>query len=330
VRYFTNGSGGRFSHHCLLSHSDIRNIIHSARAEDMYCSVQSYNRSGDELWSQLVFDIDSKDMAYAYRVASEIADNVADEYDADTSIWFSGSKGFHVITGLVGYGEYANTAMKSIAHKFSSEVDDSMYKTRSMFRLPNSKNAKSKLRKIQVNHNESLPSIMSRARTVQPFVQTELDFNNKKFLTDHKASVFEIMNRPEVDTTIVDVDWKHALVPCLKALLCDGVSAGNRWAFCFMLVKHWRLCGVDLDGAIALSKMYPVFKEAGGGAGYTAGMIKHYYCNDTLIPIGCKTSELSSLMQENCVNTCVYTKEGAEYIVRYFLEGMNEHSRYGT
>lgn len=317
MRYYTNGAGGNYNHHALLDDSTIARIIEINNSPDIYCSVQAYDTSGTEIASQLVFDVDNDSIPDAYAIARSIADDVMYEYETDTSIWFSGSKGFHVITGLVGTGSTANIAMKSIALNFSNEIDVSMYKSRSLFRLPNSINSKSGLRKIQVNHNETLQSVMDRAKTRQPYTATAI-CHSDLFTEQHEAEMERIANyKPEV-VEIRDMDWVKTLPICIKRILHDGVKAGHRYAMCFYLVRHWRLCGVDVDEAIALASKMTVFLEAGGGTGYTSGMIMHYY-SGMIRSVGCRSGELAEMMQAHCSIECKHADGWADDMVNNMI-----------
>lgn len=316
MRYYTNGTGGFFSHHVLLSDNEIESVVNNSWVTDLYCSVQRYNMDGTEKWSHLVFDIDSENIYEAYDIAKSIAYDVEYDFDTDVQVWFSGKKGFHVVTGLIGYGLMANIAMKGIALNYSDDIDVSMYKSRSMFRLPNSINSKTMLHKIQVKEGESVNKIKIRAKHKQPYDSLQFDWTNKLFIDQHtmmlKKAVFD--RADNISTAIIKQDWYDNLVPCLKKLLSNGVPSGSRWKFAFMLVKHWRQCGVPLNEALNLSHNYDVFRHGN----YTESMIRHYYNNEIVIGVGCKSSELSDLMLSNCSIDCTYNNEGAiEYATTF-------------
>jgi len=316
MRYYTNGSGGYFNHHVLLDSLTLSNIAQNNDSADLYCSVQTYDCDGKETASQLVFDIDNSSLVDAYTIARSIADDVEYEYDTDTSIWFSGSKGFHVVTGLVGIGSKANIAMKEIAHKFSDEIDDSMYKTRSLFRLPHSLNGKSGLRKIQVKYNESIQSITDRAKTRQPSSRLDLVYDNAKFNSDHAKAVSNIREYTPKDVVAMTGDWKESLPPCVVTLIEKGIPVGNRWEMAFWLVRHWRLHGIDVDGAIALSKTTP-FPDH-----YTEGMIHHYY-QGIMRGVGCH-GVLEDLMHSECSLLCRHSDGWSDRTTASFIRGLNE------
>ena len=318
MRYYTCGAGGNFSHHVLLEDSIIQRIGSEANASDLFCSVQTYDIHGIELASQLVFDIDNESMVDAYEIARDIADEVEYLYDADTSIWFSGSKGFHVITGLVGASDIANIAMKSIANRIDDRIDNAMYKSRSLFRLPNTTNSKSGLRKIQVQYNESLQSLLERAKTRQQFHTTKLVYDNWKFLYDFDHAVTNIKSKPVIKAEVIDGDWIKSLPPCINTMLDTNVPSGYRWETCFWLVRHWRLHGVDVDEAVALAANDTLFNDAG----YTAGMIHHYY-NSDLLSVGCKSGPISSLMQSSCCKKCIHSDGWGERITSKFIGGLD-------
>ena len=309
MRYYTNGAGGHFNHHALLTDSTLVLISRDSMCADLYCSVQSYDSSGVETKSQLVFDIDNSSMERAYTIAKSIAIEVVRRYDTNVAIWFSGSKGFHVITGLVGYGDVANVAMRKIARTFSNEIDESMYKTRSMFRLPNSLNGKSGLRKIQVVDGESLESIQHRAKTKQPYIPTEIT-ESRLFTAEHGIAMREYRDSVNITHSVVtDIDWQENLPPCIKTLM-DTMPEGYRWDVCYWVVRHWRLCGVDVDDACYMADEHPIFEEAK----YTSSMIRHAYCGEPR-QVGCLNGKLAPLMQMECKDSCVHSEGWADRIL---------------
>ena len=314
IRYYTNGAGGHFSHHVLIDDDVIRLFMNNNMSSDMFCSVQSYDIHGNEYMSQLVFDIDNEDIVVAYDIAKSIADDVEYKYDTDTSIWFSGSKGFHVITGLVGHGDKANIAMKSIAFNISREIDPAMYKSRSLFRLPNTRNSKSGLFKIQVKYNESIKSIYNRAMSQQAYEPIEYDLYNSKFSVDHITSLESVNMVTQHDhVNITHSDWRETLSPCISTMLDEGVQEGFRYEVCFYLVRHFRICGLDIDEAIDVASTLDVFSDGG----YSDGMIAHYY-SGMIRNVGCLTGTLSSYMQSRCVSSCVHSKEFIDGVARNF------------
>ena len=321
MRYYTCGHDGYFSHHVLLDDRTLQSIARKTNASELFCSVQSYDMSGTELSSQLVFDIDNKSMLDAYQIARDIQDEIEWRYDVDTTIWFSGSKGFHVITGLVAKHHRANEAMKYLALRISTQIDPAMYKSRSLFRLPNTLNGKSGLYKIQVNHNESLKSVLERAKTKQIGHSTDLVIDNKKFLSDFDQGLQLVLNRTEQSIVIEDQPWIESLPPCMTKLM-NNTPSGSRWDYCYWIVRHWRLCGIDVEKAVSLSQMYPVFTEGN----YTKGMIRHYYYNEPR-SVGCLSGPLSSVMQDNCYDSCKHSEGWGDRITGRLVDGLTTDTR---
>ena len=230
----------------------------------------------------------------------------------------SGSKGFHVITNLGAMGEYSNVAMKWVARTFSDKCDPSMYKIRSMFRLPNSMNSKTGLYKIQVDEGLTVEQIVEMARSPKPYDKIGIDYDNTKFLEEHDESVDNyldaVYNREDV-IEIKNTDWSRQLPPCIKYMLEHGVPVGYRWHMCFYLVRLWRLCGMDVDDAIFTADGMDIFSYAG----YTGSMIRHYYHRDPM-SVGCKTGVMSDVMQAHCVVGCEYREDYVDELARNFIQ----------
>lgn len=312
MRYYTNGGGEYFSTHCLLSDKEILNISsNNPMPIDMFASVQSYDINGVEQFSQLVFDIDCKDdISHAFDIAKSIYDDVSYEYDTECNLYFSGSKGFHVVTPLAYRSKLSNVAMKKVAFDISDEIDPAMYKSRSMFRLNNTINSKTGLYKRMVDYDQSIDDIIKNKMYGLKSKFSSLEFDNKTFNDNVSAEIKRLESRKTFQAVIVKTDWESVLSPCV-AFLINSCPVGHRFDLCFYLVRHWRLCGVTAEEAVALSLSFPIFKEAN----YTPSMVRHYY-NNELLNVGCESGALSSIMKQNCVSTCRHNTEWVDGFAR--------------
>jgi hypothetical protein len=309
MRYFTRGQSGHYSTHALLTNKEIANIIKYQYNTNLFCSVQEYDNDGIEVSSQLVFDIDYKDdIRKAYYIAIDIINEVYRRYNAVAELWFSGSKGFHVITGLQTLGNSGNVSLKGLALSINANIDKSMYKTRSLFRLPNTLNTKSGLHKTKVYPDDTLNTLLKRAEVRQADVSNILlDPNNSKFNADLKSYTQVVTHTTH--TVSPTANWLSSIPVCIKRILESGVPEGYRWDFSFHLLKHMRLHGVSLDDAIDIAESLPVFSDGN----YTEAMIRHYY-NHEALSANCDYSGISDLLHDYCSESCPLNQDTADDI----------------
>lgn len=157
-------------------------------------------------------------------------------------IYFSGSKGFHVLIPPQVFGitpdRQLNVKHKKLAAYIRSElncdtIDLGIYDRKRLFRLPNSINSKTGFYKVPVSlqflYDATLADICrwaSKPRAM-PFARPAMIEKAAKLyqqlFEEESEACIKKPNRPfEIPT------WKKPLLPCVEQLLVTGVAEGRR------------------------------------------------------------------------------------------------------
>jgi hypothetical protein len=111
-------------------------------------------------WARwLALDIDRADLAEALADVRRLVAAIRDRYGIDDiPVWFSGSKGFHVLIELahnpppsVGFNHIAKTYAMALAAAAGVVIDAGIYNVNHIIRLPNTRHAKTGLFKRRID-----------------------------------------------------------------------------------------------------------------------------------------------------------------------------------
>jgi len=206
-------------------------ITTEARGHEYYISHYPFDKSiieyvgihktvkdhkGKHFCPFILVDIDSDDLTEAKSRALDLIAYWQSEYSLspdDLSIYFSGSKGFHLVINLNTFGspdpnEEMGSLIKIAVKELCGPIkhDPVIYENHRLMRVENSLNAKSGLYKIQLSYSElvslSVDEIKELAKRPRTFVRrkpiSEIRFNEK--IARIVRSVFLKSDEPEKKT----------------------------------------------------------------------------------------------------------------------------------
>lgn len=229
-------------------------LINEYNNTDIYCSIYSYENDDIEncgLLGPLYFDFDDVNIEANYKdVRREVYQLISllnREFGIPLDymeIYFSGNKGFHVlippevfgITNDVDLNIKYKKLVKLIAKEYNlTRLDNKIYDRKRLFRLPNSINSKSGLRKIKINldflMDNDFISILELAKDHNKEIIVEI---NKEIKTIQKAKkAFEYLFSPikhinyHVNKTNNVINDKE-LLPCITNILNTSIGEGKR------------------------------------------------------------------------------------------------------
>ena len=178
-------------------------------------TVKDHN--GKHFCPYILIDIDNEtDLNESKTRALEIVTRLQSEYDLspdDLTIYFSGSKGFHLVISLNTFGspdphEEMGSLIKIAVKELCGEIkhDSKIYENHRLMRVENSLNAKSSLYKIQLSYSElfslSIDKIKELAKRPRTFTRkkpiSEIRLNEK--INRIVRSVFLRSDEPEKKT----------------------------------------------------------------------------------------------------------------------------------
>jgi len=188
-------------------------VTSEPRGHELYISLFPFDKSiidyvqikgtikehtGKHFCPYIAFDIDNDtDLNESKSRALDLITRFIDEYGLypnDLSIYFSGSKGFHVVLNGNTYGfpdpnESMGSIIKQVCIELAGEIkiDSVIYENHRLFRVENSLNAKTSLYKIQLSYDElfslSVDEIRELAKRPRMFVRkkgiSEIRLNEK-------------------------------------------------------------------------------------------------------------------------------------------------------
>ena len=153
-------------------------------ANDLNRVLRGVHKNIKSYADYLVFDIDFKnDLQKAYEETVKLYDHIQ-FLDAKCEVWFSGSKGFHVMIPSVQFKLEPTSkrfSLKNMAVKIAGDcgvtIDESIYDAERRFRMPNSWNRTGKRYKVPVEnlHDTSLSAIYIHATAQRPNPYPEPD-----------------------------------------------------------------------------------------------------------------------------------------------------------
>ena len=211
-------------------------------------SVKDFKGSAYSPW--IPFDIDSKDLREAHKQLIQLLRNI-NKYGVSVDsckIYFSGSKGFHVMlpSELVGvepsedihmrFRNFTSTLAKGI------KLDTSIYDKVKLFRLPNTINSKSGLYKIRLNAFEiqSLNTEEIKNLAVNP--RKEWEPNPVQVNEELRNMYWSETRRSE--TPNADRTEGVRVKKCLHRMM-QGVDEGNRDNIGLRVATHLKASGLS-------------------------------------------------------------------------------------
>ena len=254
---FGGAKNGFFRRNMYIYNNDVPSIIdliNEYNNTDIYCSIYSYENDDIEncgLLGPLYFDFDDVNIEANYKdVRREVYQLISllnREFGIPLDymeIYFSGNKGFHVlippevfgITNDVDLNIKYKKLVKLIAKEYNlTRLDNKIYDRKRLFRLPNSINSKSGLRKIKINLDFLMDNdfifILELAKDHNKEIIVEI---NKEIKTIQKAKkAFEYLFSPikhinyHVNKTNNVIHDKE-LLPCITNILNTSIGEGKR------------------------------------------------------------------------------------------------------
>lgn len=266
-----------------------------------------YDLDGDD--SEKAFDIVRKDVLSSIKYFKVIMGIDS----SDIQIFFSGSKGVHLIIPKEIFGikphPRLNRHFRSMAEEINkytvskSTIDLKIYDSRRLFRIPNSIHQKSRKYKIYLSYDElktlSLAQIQELANKPVPIPRKKYFANSRASLEFNKhVKVFEdsINRKRQIDT----VDFKLDYTPsCVQYLFDNEVKQGQRNSTAAFLVSFFKQCGMSEEEAISKleewneARCFPKLRE-----GEVVTTVRSIFNGSA--KMGCATGKDLSQCSEDC------------------------------
>lgn len=244
---------GVFRRNIIVEKDKKQEAINRYNFEDTYSTVYEYDNEEQDkanYIAPLYIDLDAdhleKDYEKLRRDVLLLIRKLKTMFslnDNNIQVFFSGSKGFHIIIPYEVFGfEYSkdiNNKYKLLATELKSytitkSVDTRIYDNKRLFREPNSINSKTGYYKVQIDLSNlrtmSYDDLIEYASTAKPLLLIDNKYNDKarqafdEFIDKAKEIQKRSINHNVARTMLANKE----LLPCVKYILANGAVKGGR------------------------------------------------------------------------------------------------------
>jgi hypothetical protein len=307
-KYFTwINDEGYYRGQDLLSVDQIISLLrYHNYSQEIHATIIDYDMNAKAIGCPLYFDIDCPDLIEAWGQMRNLVDDLLIDYNIEPRVYFSGSKGFHVLMPLYIEHPRCHEIARMIAEEYGTEIDTQVYRERAMMRMPTSINTKTGLYKVEVIPSDSLTCILERAKSkgmMKPFTYSTSELFKSK-VQECIADLPDVNKRREL---IIGGDFEADMTPCMRTLWeMKRPPQGQSNQFFHVMARHCFKCGLSIDDAIATfnAKKYWQFFEPRDyekviGSVYTSGKAM----------IGCYSGRDKDLLTKYCDSLCKFNRE---------------------
>lgn len=307
--------GKYFEGNQLLDRGQINTLLSAFCNEkiEQFVTIQDYNASGEIIGCPLYFDIDAPSLLDAYEDMQDLCEAIEDELQAPAIAWFSGGKGFHVMSPLYVRHPRCHEIVKMIWKDLFNHIDcdPKVYRTRAMFRVENTWNIKGDAYKIPINWKASLVDILNGIK--EPKLPAwRLNWRSKDM------DISEYVDRlPTYSTkTLSEGVEFQSMMPCLSKLWeMEVPPEGSRHELAYLFIRHCFRSGLDRNDTSAMFAAHPFWKHV-EQRDYEK-IINSVY-NSGHVHMGCKNNKL---LQDNCFRFCKYNEKQEEFSEMFKTKG---------
>ena len=244
---------GVFKRNILIESSKKEETLKKYDFTDTYSTVYSYDNKNQDLANivaPLYIDLDINDLEKDYdKLRKDVLllirklKTVFHLQEDNIQIFFSGSKGYHIIIPYEVFGiepskdlndRYKLIVTELKSYTITKSIDTRIYDSKRLFREPNTINTKTGLYKVYMTIDQvrdfSYDDLINRARTPQATVEPNKEYNPK---ADEalNAMVNELKERQKktINHKVARqmLQYKE-LLPCVKYILQNGAQKGGR------------------------------------------------------------------------------------------------------
>ncbi|MFH2035896.1 MAG: primase C-terminal domain-containing protein [Candidatus Zixiibacteriota bacterium] len=279
----------------------------------------------DYLW----FDIDDNDLETARGKAINLLARLATKFDVhDLSLYFSGSKGFHIgiPSDLFGAepGKYLPGIFKKMAVEIAGDIkiDTAIYDKNRLWRMPDSINGKSGFYKIQITDDELAQDIDAIKKLAAQHRRDDLITASQYSESSHtltelynniKRQLEQAEIRPEIR---ISKPLGNIKKPCIEKLL-KGVNQGQRNEVCIRLADHFRKEEIKREETLSRLNEWNKLNDSPMEEVDIVSTVESAYSGE--YDYGCN----DELLKENCSDKCGLFKKEAKIKPNYigFVKG---------
>lgn len=275
-----------FGRNIFIKPNDVDKIRNRFNNKDCYVTVFKYNKSNQQesdyygpLYLDLDYDIQSEqeyiELKQDLLLTASYLKTQFFLKDEDLRIFFSGSKGFHIIipaeilnvkpsNKLHLYYKYIATEAKNTT--IYKTIDTKIYDIRRLFRITNSINSNTGLYKVPVTlefvKNSTFEKMKEYATEPKVILYKKAKQNNKSSEAFLKIiEQYESQSKAPIGSRKNIVYKDKPLLPCIKNILIEGATKGQRNNVTMVLASSIFQAGYDIDETTDIIKEWNSVKN---------------------------------------------------------------------
>lgn len=303
--YYTHTKYG-YSGHSVLPTTSIQRTMDSIQFCEHHVSPQCYI-DDEVVGTILMFDVDNEDDVTESLKVTRVIERKLDMNNIDYDTYFSGRKGFHIVTKCMIYGEDSHLVCQAIQKRFFNfdHVDSQIYRNRGTIRAIGSIHLKTGLFKTKINTSWSMARIKAESST---FRRVIADFNWNRTSASVFTNKIFIPPRKELSS---DIEYEYTASPCVNKMIADKNPPRELWhKIIYTLAKHCLGSGMTVESAISL------FDNGFFGSTTASGYNRSSYIKVVrsvyragVSQLGCKTGLSSDAMKHYCSGLCIFNPD---------------------
>ena len=188
--------------------------------------------------------------------------------DKDIELYFSGSKGFHILVNQNIFGfepsrdlhkQLKKVAVELKTYTINKTIDTKIYDNKRLFRVPNTINHKTGLYKVAISYEkvknmqsfDELRTYASKPKIAKPCIYK---FNPKaKEAFNELIDKIDTEERAKINTKLAkEFIQKRELLPCVQYILKNGCAKGQRNNTTVALANSLFQIGKDFDEVLEI------------------------------------------------------------------------------
>ncbi len=244
---------GVFKRNILIESSKKEETLNKYDFTDTYSTIYSYDNKNQDLANviaPLYIDLDINDLEKDYdKLRKDVLllirklKTVFHLQDDNIQIFFSGSKGYHLIIPYQVFGiqpsrdlndKYKLIATELKSYTITKSIDTRIYDSKRLFREPNTINTKTGLYKVYMTldqvRNYTYEELIERASSKQDIGEVNIEYNIKsdeafnRMINELKERQKKTINHKVARQMLQNKE----LLPCVKYILQNGAQKGGR------------------------------------------------------------------------------------------------------
>lgn len=244
---------GHFTRNYFIESKELKNNLNKYDG-DIYSTIYKYDSTDQNTANYiapLYLDLDIDDIEVNFlKVKQDLLlvmrrlKTVFNLSDKDIELYFSGSKGFHILVSHNIFGfepsrdinkQYKKVAIDLKTYTVNKSVDTKIYDNKRLFRVPNTINHKTGLYKVPISYDKikemnSFEELRKYASSKKPMMPRIYKFNPKARLAfDEMIERIDSEEKAKVNTKLAkEFIQRKELLPCVQYILNHGAAKGNR------------------------------------------------------------------------------------------------------